>query len=78
MEELFFHRASAVLMDWLCAFKVRRDGSDRTGIRTALRRLEKGRVVGVFPEGGIRAGDGSVLERSANVAGSERSLRAFG
>ena len=61
MEELFRNRASATLMHWLCAFKVRRDGMDRAGIRTALRRLEEGRVVGVFPEGGIRAGKGSVL-----------------
>lgn len=62
MEELFLNPASAALMDGLCAFKVRRDGTDRTGIRIALRRLEEGRVVGVFPEGGIRAGKGSVLE----------------
>lgn len=62
MEELFRNRASAILMEWLCAFSVRRDGTDRTGIRTAVKRLEEGRVVGVFPEGGIRAGKGSVLE----------------
>jgi 1-acyl-sn-glycerol-3-phosphate acyltransferase len=62
MEELFRNRASAALMEYLCAFKVRRDGTDRTGIRTAVKRLEQGRVVGVFPEGGIRAGKGSVLE----------------
>jgi 1-acyl-sn-glycerol-3-phosphate acyltransferase len=62
MEELFRNRACAFLMDSLCAFKVRRDGTDRTGIRTAVKRLEAGRVVGVFPEGGIRAGKGSVLE----------------
>jgi 1-acyl-sn-glycerol-3-phosphate acyltransferase len=62
MEELFRNRTSAVLMVALCAFKVRRDGTDRTGIRTAVKRLEQGRVVGVFPEGGIRAGKGSVLE----------------
>jgi 1-acyl-sn-glycerol-3-phosphate acyltransferase len=62
MEELFRNRASAALMTWLCAFKVRRDGTDRTGIRTAVKRLQEGRVVGVFPEGGIRAGKGSVLE----------------
>ncbi len=62
MEELFRNRASAVLMESLCAFKVRRDGNDRTGIRTAVKRLADGRVVGVFPEGGIRAGKGSVLE----------------
>src|SRR3984893_9759784 len=62
MEELFLSRGSAALMESLCAFKVRRDGTDRTGIRTAVKRLEAGRVVGVFPEGGIRAGKGSVLE----------------
>jgi len=62
MEELFRNRASAVLMELLCAFRVRRDGTDRTGIRTAVKRLGEGRVVGVFPEGGIRAGKGSVLE----------------
>src|SRR3984893_6533372 len=65
MEELFRDRASAFLMDSLLAFKVRRDGTDRTGIRTAVKRLEQGRVVGVFPEGGIRAGQGSVLEGAA-------------
>jgi 1-acyl-sn-glycerol-3-phosphate acyltransferase len=62
MEELFRDRVSALLMESLLAFKVRRDGTDRTGIRTAVKRLEAGRVVGVFPEGGIRAGKGSVLE----------------
>src|ERR1700733_4323281 len=62
MEELFRDRVSAVLMESLCSFKVRRDGPHRTRIRTALTRLEQGRVVGIFPEGGIRAGKGSVLE----------------
>src|SRR3984957_6826007 len=62
MEELFRDRVSALLMESLLAFKVRRDGTDRTGIRTAVKRLEEGRVVGVFPEGGIRAGKGSVLQ----------------
>jgi 1-acyl-sn-glycerol-3-phosphate acyltransferase len=70
MEELFRDRASAFLMEWLCAFKVYRDGSDRTGIRTAVKRLEEGRVVGVFPEGGIRAGKGSVLEGAAMWPGA--------
>jgi 1-acyl-sn-glycerol-3-phosphate acyltransferase len=62
MEELFRRRQIAILLEWLCAFRVRRDGTDRNGIRTAAKRLAKGRVVGVFPEGGIRAGKGSVLE----------------
>src|SRR5260370_12346065 len=56
MEELFLKRASAALMDWLCSVKVRRDVTDRSCIRTALRRLEDWCVVGVFPAVGIRAG----------------------
>ncbi|HKM59230.1 MAG TPA: lysophospholipid acyltransferase family protein [Chthoniobacterales bacterium] len=62
MEEMFRNPASAFLMKLLSAFKVRRDGSDRIGIRTALNRLAESRVVGLFPEGGIRAGSVSVLE----------------
>jgi 1-acyl-sn-glycerol-3-phosphate acyltransferase len=64
MEELFRNRLSAIAFESLRAFKVRRDGNDRTGLRTALKRLQEGRVVGVFPEGGIRAGSGSILERA--------------
>src|SRR5260370_37178746 len=59
LEELFLDSASAALMDSLCAFEVRRDGADRTGIRTALGRLGSGPVVGGFPEGGIRARKGT-------------------
>lgn len=51
------------------AFPVNRDGSDRTALRIALRRLEQGRVVGIFPEGGIRAGEGSVLNGAPMRAG---------
>jgi 1-acyl-sn-glycerol-3-phosphate acyltransferase len=40
---------------------VDRGGGDRTSLRTALHRLEDGRVIGIFPEGGIRAGQYSIL-----------------
>ena len=40
---------------------VDRGGGDRTSLRTALHRLEDGRVIGIFPEGGIRAGEYSIL-----------------
>lgn len=40
---------------------VERGGGDRTSLHVALRRLEEGRVVGIFPEGGIRAGEHSIL-----------------
>jgi len=62
MEELFRNRFSALAMESFRAIKVRRDGKDRTGLRIAAKRLQEGRVVGLFPEGGIRAGKGSILE----------------
>lgn len=42
-------------------FPVDRERPDRASIRTALARLKAGRVVGMFPEGGIRDGERSVL-----------------
>jgi 1-acyl-sn-glycerol-3-phosphate acyltransferase len=44
------------------AFPVDRDRANRKSIRTAIRRLNEGRVVGLFPEGGIRDGARSLLE----------------
>ena len=62
MEELYSNRWSAWLMRSLCAFPVKRAASDFSALRAALGRLKIGRVVGIFPEGGIRAGAGSILE----------------
>jgi 1-acyl-sn-glycerol-3-phosphate acyltransferase len=62
MEELYRNRWSALLMNLLCAFPVKRSTSDSGSLRAALDRLKMGRVVGIFPEGGIRAGASSVLE----------------
>jgi 1-acyl-sn-glycerol-3-phosphate acyltransferase len=44
------------------AFPADRYRADRKTIRTAIERLKHGRVVGVFPEGGIRDGARSLLE----------------
>src|ERR1700746_291842 len=44
------------------AFPAERDRADRKTIRTTIERLKNGRVVGVFPEGGIRDGARSLLE----------------
>ncbi len=44
------------------AFPADRDRADRKTIRTAIERLKNGRIVGVFPEGGIRDGARSLLE----------------
>jgi 1-acyl-sn-glycerol-3-phosphate acyltransferase len=62
MEELYRNRWSAWLLRALCAFPVKRSAGDFASLRAALGRLKIGRVVGIFPEGGIRAGTGSILE----------------
>jgi 1-acyl-sn-glycerol-3-phosphate acyltransferase len=41
---------------------VGRDDVDTAAFKTVLKRLQRGRIVGVFPEGGLRAGATSVLE----------------
>src|SRR5260370_26508195 len=46
------------------AFPAARDRADRKTIRTAIERLTNGRIVGVFPEGGIRDGASSLLQGS--------------
>jgi 1-acyl-sn-glycerol-3-phosphate acyltransferase len=43
-------------------FPVDRERADRAATRETLERLRCGRVVGIFPEGGIRDGANSVLE----------------
>jgi 1-acyl-sn-glycerol-3-phosphate acyltransferase len=65
MEELYQTGWSAWLMNALSAFPVKRNSKDAAPMRTALQRLKLGRVVGIFPEGGIRAGATSVLEGAA-------------
>ena len=52
------------------AFPAERDRADRKTIRTAIERLKNGRVVGVFPEGGIRDGSRSLLEGGRVRAGA--------
>jgi 1-acyl-sn-glycerol-3-phosphate acyltransferase len=44
------------------AFPAERDRADRATIRNAIGRLRQGRIVGIFPEGGIRDGSRSLLE----------------
>ena len=52
------------------AFPAARDRADRKTIRTAIKRLKNGRIVGVFPEGGIRDGARSLLEGASLRAGA--------
>ncbi len=89
-EELFRAAALRWLLPHLGAFPVRRGSSDRQAIRTALEYLEKGYVVGIFPEG-TRSLDGELQRAQSGIAflamkakspvvpaaiiGSERALR---
>lgn len=57
---------------WLRAadtFPVDRSKADRASVRTALDRLAKGRMVGLFPEGGIRDGAASILGGASMIPG---------
>src|SRR5207253_8011803 len=52
------------------AFPAARDRADRKTIRSAIDRLKDGRIVGVFPEEGIRDGAHSLLEGAPLRAGA--------
>jgi len=61
MSELFSTGWSHAGFTWLDVIPVRRHGDDRHALREALRRLSINHVIGVFPEGGIRDGERSIL-----------------
>jgi 1-acyl-sn-glycerol-3-phosphate acyltransferase len=64
--------SNAIVGRWLraaAAFPVDRSKADRTSVKTALNRLEKGHMVGVFPEGGIRDGATSILGGAPMIPG---------
>jgi 1-acyl-sn-glycerol-3-phosphate acyltransferase len=61
MTELFRHPVLARLWRALGAFPVDRSRVDHAAVREAVRRLRAGRCVAIFPEGGIRLAENSVL-----------------
>lgn len=69
MQELFGHPAAKRFFEGANVIPVNRNGGDRTSLRVALRRLALGRVAGIFPEGGIRDGDASILNGAPMKAG---------
>ena len=62
MAEFFRPPALGFFLRSIDAFPAERDRADLKTIRTAIERLKRGRIVGIFPEGGIRDGARSVLE----------------
>ena len=61
MVELFRHPFLAWLIRAVGSFPVDRSRVDHTAAREAIRRLRAGRCISIFPEGGIRLNDQSVL-----------------
>ena len=62
MAEFFPRPVIGFFLRAVDAFPAERDRADRATIRTAITRLKQGRIVGIFPEGGIRDGNRSLLE----------------
>jgi 1-acyl-sn-glycerol-3-phosphate acyltransferase len=62
MAEFFPTPVVGFLLRAVDAFPADRDRANRATIREALGRLGRGRLVGIFPEGGIRDGERSILE----------------
>ncbi len=56
---------------WICrsmrSIPVSRDGKDTGPLRDALRKLQKGHLVGIFPEGRINVDDNGILDGSLGV-----------
>jgi 1-acyl-sn-glycerol-3-phosphate acyltransferase len=62
MAEFFPNPVLGPFLRAVDAFPADRHRADRKTIRTAIERLKSGRIVGLFPEGGIRDGARSLLE----------------
>lgn len=67
-KELFERPWLRLLLRGLHAFPVDRERSDRTAIKSALRRLERGSAIGIFVQGTRSAGDAEALDGAAFLA----------
>jgi 1-acyl-sn-glycerol-3-phosphate acyltransferase len=70
MAEFFRPPALGFFLRSIDAFPAERDRADLKTIRTAIDRLKSGRILGIFPEGGIRDGARSLLEGAPLRAGA--------
>jgi 1-acyl-sn-glycerol-3-phosphate acyltransferase len=69
MRELFQPAWFGFLMEKCHVIPISRERVDTKAFKIALDRLKAGRIVGIFPEGGLRAGKTSVLEGAALTEG---------
>lgn len=77
-EEFYANRFLGAWLRALDTFPVDRARPDRRALRLGVDRLRAGRVVGIFPEGGIRAGATSILEGAAPKRGATILARQAG
>ncbi len=70
MAEFFPLPVLGFLLRAVDAFPADRHRANRKTVRTAIERLKQGRIVGLFPEGGIRDGSRSLLEGAPLRAGA--------
>ncbi len=77
-EEFYANRLVAPWLRAVNTFPVDRSRPDRRALRLGLERLRAGRIVGVFPEGGLRAGITSILGGAAPKSGATALARLAG
>lgn len=73
--EFYDNRLVGAWLRSVNTFPVDRSRPDRRALRTGVERLRAGRLVGVFPEGGIRAGPTSILEGAPPKSGASALAR---
>ena len=66
-EDLFHNPASAFFLTRFNAFPVKRGSSDKSSVEYAIRVVQEGKVLGIFPEG-TRSPDGRPATPKAGVA----------
>ena len=74
-EEFYSNPLLAAGLRALNTFPVDRSRPDHRALRRGVERLRAGRIVGVFPEGGLRAGATSILGGAAGKSGATRLAR---
>ncbi len=70
--EFYVHPLAAVCWRAIGSISIDRSRRDAAGTKQALRRLQNGAAVGVFPEAGLRTGSASVLEGAPLRSGTTR------
>jgi len=76
--EFFVGGFSRAVMQALNAFPIDRSRRDLSAVKAAIERLQAGKLVGIFVEGGIRQGDRSVLNGAPIGEGTTALAQAQG